>query len=67
MLVTKFWGKLYPQKKLGAQKILCSTIFLGETKFVAQQIVSSITFEVSKKFLGQNKLWVNKNVEKKDV
>ena len=47
--------------------MLCSIIFFGETKFVAQQIVSSITFEVSKKFLGQNKLWVKKKVEKKDV
>ena len=48
---------IFVPKKLGARKMLCSIIFL-----VAQQIVRSITFEVPNKFLGQNKLWVKKDV-----
>ena len=47
-------------------KACCVKFFCCGTKLVAQKIVSSITFEVPKFLLGQNKLWVKRNAEKKN-
>ena len=74
----KLLRKIVGQKKFSVQ-INCTPknswvcwacfvkFFCCETKFVAQKIVSSITFEVSKFLSVQNKLWVKRNAEKKSL